>query len=269
MNELERWLYFDGPEPEQVRSLLDALRDELPPATEEDHELAEHYVFAAMEAEGAPPVASAPIPELRAPAVTNERAGRLVMEVAEPELVAPSLVAPPPLAPAEVAPEAPLSRVQAPLAGTGVALDLRREEWEARARLPFRPAAPEAPGTPKVAKTMQTPAWRAHLGDTTPIGDDSISRAMALGPFLGNTLGWGKVLYPRMMVVQYAWFCVSLHLWPDKKAAIFKHYEVMHEAARAALDEHWREVFTARPEERVAFERAAHEYWAYLHTQPR
>ncbi len=150
-----------------------------------------------------------------------------------------------------------------------MALDLRREEWEARARLPFGPAAPEAPGTPKVAKTMQTPAWRAHLGDTTPIGDDAISRAVAAIPFLGNTVGSGKVPFPRLMVVQYAWFCVALKLWPDKKAEIFRHYKVMHEAARAALDEHWREAFTARPEERAAFDRAAHEYWAHLHAQPR
>ncbi len=269
MNELERWLYFDGPEPEQVRSLLDALRDELPPATEEDHALAEHYVFAAMVAEGAPPVASAPAPELRAPAVTNERAGRLVMEVAEPELVAPSLVAPPPLVPAEPAPEAPPSRAQAPLAGTGLALDLPREVWEARGRLPFGPAALEEPGTPKLPKTMPIPVFRAHLGDTTPVGDDSISRAVAAIPFLGNTVGSGKVPFPRLMVVQYAWFCVALHLWPDKKAEIFKHYKVMHEAARTALDDHWREVFTARPEERAAFDRAAHEYWAHLHAPPR
>jgi hypothetical protein len=32
MNDVERWIYFDGPEPAHLRPLLDALR-ELPPAT--------------------------------------------------------------------------------------------------------------------------------------------------------------------------------------------------------------------------------------------
>ena len=32
MNDVERWIYFDGPEPAHIRPLVDALR-ELPPAT--------------------------------------------------------------------------------------------------------------------------------------------------------------------------------------------------------------------------------------------
>lgn len=36
MNELERWLYLDGPEPELLRPILDALSDPLPTPEEEE-----------------------------------------------------------------------------------------------------------------------------------------------------------------------------------------------------------------------------------------
>ena len=37
MNEVDRWIYFDGPEPESMRPLLDALREvETPRPTPED-----------------------------------------------------------------------------------------------------------------------------------------------------------------------------------------------------------------------------------------
>jgi hypothetical protein len=42
MNDAERWIYFDGPEPAHIRPLLDALRElppsTLPPPTPEDKE---------------------------------------------------------------------------------------------------------------------------------------------------------------------------------------------------------------------------------------
>src|SRR6185503_15231846 len=42
MNDIEGWIYFDGPEPEHIRPLLDALREDalraLSPATPEDKE---------------------------------------------------------------------------------------------------------------------------------------------------------------------------------------------------------------------------------------
>ena len=46
MNEIERWIYLDGPEPERIRPLLDALRD-LPPATPQDRERMARAFFAA------------------------------------------------------------------------------------------------------------------------------------------------------------------------------------------------------------------------------
>ena len=44
MNDVERWIYFDGPEPAHIRPLLDALREQpsatLPPPTPEQRERA-------------------------------------------------------------------------------------------------------------------------------------------------------------------------------------------------------------------------------------
>ena len=54
MNELDRWVYFDGPEPESLRPVLGALRDLLPPPTEEDEAQAVARVLAALDAELAP-----------------------------------------------------------------------------------------------------------------------------------------------------------------------------------------------------------------------
>jgi hypothetical protein len=53
MNDAERWIYFDGPEPAHIRPLLDALRElppaTLPPPTPEQRERA-------VRAPGAPPL---------------------------------------------------------------------------------------------------------------------------------------------------------------------------------------------------------------------
>jgi hypothetical protein len=49
MNDVEAWLYFDGPEPEHLRPLLDALRD-VPPPTPEDKERALRRFLARLNA---------------------------------------------------------------------------------------------------------------------------------------------------------------------------------------------------------------------------
>jgi hypothetical protein len=49
MNDADRWIYFDGPEPEHIRPFLDALRD-LPPATPEDKERAIRRFLATLDA---------------------------------------------------------------------------------------------------------------------------------------------------------------------------------------------------------------------------
>jgi hypothetical protein len=95
MNDVERWIYFDGPEPAHIRPLLDALREQpsatLPPPTPEQRERAvrrfterlnalyprEQAPAGGEEAEregsgtaGAPEVSSAPI-EPKAPVAPN------------------------------------------------------------------------------------------------------------------------------------------------------------------------------------------------------
>ena len=49
MDDVDRWIYFDGPEPERIRPLLDALRD-LPPATPEDKERVARRFFEKLDA---------------------------------------------------------------------------------------------------------------------------------------------------------------------------------------------------------------------------
>jgi hypothetical protein len=49
MNDVEGWIYFDGPEPELLRPLLDALRD-LPPATPEAKERVARQFFEKLDA---------------------------------------------------------------------------------------------------------------------------------------------------------------------------------------------------------------------------
>ena len=62
MNDLDRWIYFDGPEPESIRPLLEALR-ELPPTTPEDKQRMARRLFEKLDAElarrGEPSVATA------------------------------------------------------------------------------------------------------------------------------------------------------------------------------------------------------------------
>ena len=55
MSAEETWIYFGGPEPEPLRSALDALRD-LPPATEDDRERAVARFFATLRAAGLEPI---------------------------------------------------------------------------------------------------------------------------------------------------------------------------------------------------------------------
>jgi hypothetical protein len=49
MNDAEDWIYFDGPEPEHLRPLLDAVRD-LPLATPEDKERIARRFFEKLDA---------------------------------------------------------------------------------------------------------------------------------------------------------------------------------------------------------------------------
>lgn len=163
-------------------ALLDALREALPEVTEDEQALAVKRIVAALEPSAAPGAAAGE-EALSAPAeaVTMARAGQLVPEVAEEE--PPARATAPVSAPADA--EVPPARAAVPLAGTGLSLDLPREAWEARGALPFREASSAAP---KAAKTMQVPVMRTTLGDTTPIGDDTLARADVLARSVSSLL---------------------------------------------------------------------------------
>ncbi|MFT3769067.1 MAG: hypothetical protein QM820_26805 [Minicystis sp.] len=82
----------------------------------------------------------------------------------------------------------------APPAGIPVtALELPPEVREQMGRLPFRPAPQEQVAAGKgLARTMQVPVMRRGHGETVPIGDDSIAKAVAALPFAGSTVGTGR-----------------------------------------------------------------------------
>jgi hypothetical protein len=43
VKDIEGWVYFDGPEPEHIRPLLDALRDRPPPTSEAEERVARQF----------------------------------------------------------------------------------------------------------------------------------------------------------------------------------------------------------------------------------
>jgi hypothetical protein len=176
--------------------------------------------------------------------------------------------APPPdeHAPALAAPAAPAPEG---LTGTAMALDLPAEVWREAGKLPFKPASPGQPASGQdTAKTLQMPVMR-DLGDTVPVGDDSIMKAVAALPFAGSTVGAAIVPFPRLKLEEYTSLCAELSVRPELSAEILRRYQVLSKAAHGALDEHWQEHFAAHPEARAAFERGLAQYTAWLRMQRR
>ena len=132
------------------------------------------------------------------------------------------------------------------------------------ATLPFKPAPP---GQPAKVKTLQAPVMprRGH-GETLPVGDDAISKALAALPFAGNTVGAGIVPFPRLTLKEYTSLRADLAVRPERWVETLRTYHVLDEPARAALDEHWRKHFAAEPEARAAFEKDLAEFTAWLRT---
>ena len=195
MNDIDGWIDFDGPEPEPIRPLLEALR-ELPPSTPEDKQRMVRRLFEKLDA-----------------------------ELARKEI------------PAEV-----------------------REQM---GRLPFKPPAP---GT-ELTRTMQVPMLNPRQGETVPLGDDSIAKAVAALPFAGNTVGAALVSYPRLSLEAYASLRAELSLGPERSAEILPRYHMMNEAARRALDEHWQIELAASPEARATFDKLLADSTAWLRTR--
>ena len=222
MNDIDGWIDFDGPEPESIRPLLDALR-ELPPSTPEDKQRMARRLSEKLDAEfarkGEPSVATAAT-SARAPGDARE-------------------------------PRPPEGRPVEDLTTTALVLEIPAEVREQMGRLPFKP---RAPGT-ELTRTMQVPVLNPRQGETAPLGDDSIAKAVAALPFAGNTVGAALVSYPRLSLEAYASLRAELSLGPERSAEILPRYHMMNEAARRALDEHWQIELAASPEARATFDK--------------
>jgi hypothetical protein len=158
------------------------------------------------------------------------------------------------------APEAPGESATEVLVSTELAPDLPADVWKMLGRLPFRPASLEQ----AAARTLQVPVMTRNLGDTAPVADDAMAKAVAALPFTGNTVGAGIVPFPRLKLTEYASLHAELRVWPERAGEIVPRYYVPSEAARKALEEHWARRLAENVEERAAFERAVEEYSAWL-----
>jgi len=274
MNDIEAWLDFDGPMPEPIRALLDALRDP-PPETPEDKErsigrLCER--FDAQRARQGEPSVGQGEPSVGTTGAITRAPGDREMGEEGATVRSPSLderlAAPPPAEPPSLPADA---REPSPPAGrppvedlkiTAV-LDIPAEFREQMARWPFKPRAPGA----ELVWTMQSAVLNLNQGKTAPLGDDSIAKAVAALPFAGNTVGAALVPVPRLPLETYASLRAELLVWPERSDEILPRYHVMNEAAHRALLEHWEAEFDASPEARATFEKDLASYTAWLRAQ--
>jgi len=277
VNDVERWIYLDGPEPERLRPLLDALRD-LPPATPRARERAALRFFttldATLEPAEAPPEPPEPITEpwARGAAPTTPRTVTGDPTVRSPAPLplppSPPPAPTPPLVEARgAAPTPPRARAPEPIKSTALALEVPPELREQQGRLPFRPAPP---GQPAKVRTLQAPVMprRGH-GETAPVGDDAIARAVAALPFAPTPAGASAVAVPRLTLQAYASLRAELAVHPEQRADLLRRYLVPTEGALLALDEHWRQHLAAHPEARAQFARNLAEFTAWLRLQRR
>jgi hypothetical protein len=276
MNDVESWIYFEGPEPEPLQSLLDAVR-ELPPATPEDKERVLRQIFERLKAassrgqgaaggeageesgtEGGADAPVAPVAPVVPVATPNaERRG------GKDDVTARSVTFDDRhdalLFKAAVAPEARGERAKGN-AGTAPMPDLPDEMWQKLGRLPFKPAPPgQAPTT-----TAQEPVAAKGRGETAPIGEKVFAKAVAAMPFASSTVGKAIVPFPELNLLQYASLRAELAMSPERASEILPRYHVPSEAVRRALEEYWAARLAANAEERAAFERAVREFSAYL-----
>lgn len=246
MNEDDRWIFLDGPEPERLRPLLDVMR--APSGADQDDETGPvQRTLARIDALAR---------QLRGDQPAAPRAAQLREQPPDP--VADPLPSPPPLPPVVPAPPA--------LVGTAP-LALPEGVRDQLAALPFVP--PRAPTGREPARTMKVPVMTRGLGGTLPVGDDSIARAVATLPFAGEAATAAVVLVPRLSLETYASLCAELAVTPDRAAEIRVKYQVPSEASQRALDEAWRGWLAEQPRERAAFEATVTAYAAWLRLQRR
>ncbi len=264
MNEVDAWIYLDGPEPEHVRAFLDALLD-LPPAAPEDKARVARAFFEALDAElgyepepsHAPPInphsAAAPAGHLAAAPVVTPPAS-----VPWPSAPVPSASYPPPQpvpAPLPPAPPAthlpPVSRPPAALAVTA--------PLPPHAALPSPAAAahisPDASKRPRAALTQNSEVMRdPRHRKTAPLLIGSVPNPAAAAPFAGNAVGTPAVSIPPLDLNQYASLRAVLAVHPERSAEILRNYGVLSEASWRALVAYWEKHFTDHPQQHAAYD---------------
>ncbi|MFO0761651.1 MAG: hypothetical protein U0359_34735 [Byssovorax sp.] len=117
-------------------------------------------------------------------------------------------------------------------------------------------------------KTLQARAMPGP-GDTVGVGDDTIERAMAVAPFFKETIGTGKVPFPRMELSHDVSFCAEMTVRPEDAEEMRRRYRVVSTASQAALRVHWEERLGANPAEKAQFDALLVQYIDYVRTRPR
>src|SRR5215468_12110638 len=244
MDDLDRWIYLDGPEPESLRTVLDALRDLPPPTPEDEARMARAY-FARLAATPAgvraePPAGEeqhgdAHLPAPPAPAVRPLKVAPPDPEDAEPRDLGTPVPSPEP--PPVVTAPPPTTPAPDGLVSTSSVMKL--PPLEERGKLPFvRPE--DVPPNKRATRTRQSEVEPpSGLGSTAPLDDDSIARAKAALPFVSRLDG-AEIEIGGLTLDQYASFCAERAVWPEAEAAVMERYHVRTPEARAALDEQWR-----------------------------
>jgi hypothetical protein len=111
---------------------------------------------------------------------------------------------------------------------------------------------------------MELPVMGAKkLEETAPL-ENNISVLASAFPFPANQVGPTTVHIPQMSVAKFAAFQAELAHWPNCPGWVRQRYQVPHEGAHRALDEHWRKHFAAHPEDGPAYAHAFAEWTATL-----
>ena len=277
MNEVDRWIYFGGPAPASVRPLLDSLRagEAAPPGVEVKARVIEDFLanfeerVACSSEEGEADRRRSDVYAVRpappAPALAAEMARRRTAKAGATGLREEATAVREEAAENEVpAPESTGTQAPSRLRGTAEAIELPAAVREAMGRLPFL-APSQAPATPAtgIARTLQVRAMPS-VGETLPLGNDAIQKAVAAVPFAGSTGGAAVVAFPELTVQQLVSLRADLRGPPDRVSETLRRYGVPNEAAWRALEAYWEERFARSAELRAERDAAVERYARWL-----
>lgn len=221
MDDVDSWIYLDGPEPSSLRREIAALRDAMNEPAPDKAGMRRRFL-ARLEAEIAREAAA-------------ESGGRDAAPATVAGPVEPTVRSPTPI-PAEATVEA----------GPAVAtVERPRKEEKAAPKAAAAPASGHG-----VAKTREVPVFGRVAGMTAPLGDDAIARAVAKAK---QALPFAK---PRLALNEMASLLAELAVAPGEAEAIRRRYRVGGEGEMEAEWRSWERAFAARPEVRGQMEAA-------------